>query len=96
MKIEELRTELLPLSKLTTNTGQIDGLPKNPRFIRNEMFEALKKSLQDEYVVKLNAGLEYHCHCDFEPLRDHGILERGIVCSDIAWEFTLRLTATTF
>ena len=48
MKIEELRTELLPLSKLTTNTGQIEGLPKNPRFIRNEKFEALKKSLQDD------------------------------------------------
>jgi DNA modification methylase len=37
----------LPISKLRTNNGQIPGLPKNPRFIRDERFEKLKKSISD-------------------------------------------------
>ena len=32
---------------LCRNTGQIEGLPKNPRFIRDETFELLKKSIQE-------------------------------------------------
>lgn len=37
----------IKISDLVLNTGQIDGLPKNPRFIRNERFELLKKSITD-------------------------------------------------
>ena len=37
----------IPISKLQCNTGQIEGLPKNPRFIKDYRFEALKKSIQD-------------------------------------------------
>lgn len=32
---------------IEVNKGQIYGLPKNPRFIRDERFEALKKSIED-------------------------------------------------
>lgn len=32
---------------LEVNKGQIEGLPKNPRFIRDDRFEALKKSIED-------------------------------------------------
>lgn len=35
------------ISKLQTNNGQVDGLPKNPRFIRDERFEAIKRSITD-------------------------------------------------
>lgn len=35
------------LSQLKANEGQVEGLPKNPRFIRDERFKALKKSIQD-------------------------------------------------
>lgn len=38
---------LLPLSKLKTNNGQIEGLPKNPRVLRDEKFEKLKKSIEE-------------------------------------------------
>jgi len=38
----------IPLSKLKPNTGQVPGLPKNPRFIRDGRFDALKKSIQDD------------------------------------------------
>lgn len=38
---------LLQVSKLELNRGQIEGLPKNPRFIRDERYESLKKSIED-------------------------------------------------
>lgn len=38
---------LLPLSKLRTNNGQIEGLPKNPRVLRDEKYEKLKKSIEE-------------------------------------------------
>lgn len=37
----------LPISKLKTNNGQIEGLPKNPRFIRDERYERLKQSIKE-------------------------------------------------
>lgn len=40
-------TKNIPISKLEVNKGQIEGLPKNPRFIKDDRFEALKKSIQD-------------------------------------------------
>lgn len=36
---------LLPLSLLDNNEGQIPGLPRNPRIIKDEKFKALKKSI---------------------------------------------------
>lgn len=37
----------IPTSKLVTNSGQLAGVPKNPRLIRDARFEALKKSILD-------------------------------------------------
>lgn len=37
----------IEISRLEPNTGQIPGLPKNPRFIRDQRFEALKQSIAD-------------------------------------------------
>lgn len=37
----------LPLSKIEVNKGQIEGLPKNPRFIRDDKFKKLVKSIED-------------------------------------------------
>jgi hypothetical protein len=47
MKIELLKSQNIALSKLETNKGQIEGLPKNPRLIKSEKFEKLKKSIED-------------------------------------------------
>ena len=38
---------MLPINLLEVNKGQIDGLPKNPRFIRDDRFAALVKSIKD-------------------------------------------------
>lgn len=37
----------IPIKQLEVNKGQIEGLPQNPRFIRDQRYEALKKSIQD-------------------------------------------------
>lgn len=38
----------IPISDLLQNTGQINGLPKNPRSIKDENFKKLVKSLKDD------------------------------------------------
>lgn len=42
MKIQNLK-----ISEIEVNKGQVPGLPKNPRFIRDERFKALVKSIED-------------------------------------------------
>ena len=37
----------IELRLLCRNEGQVEGMPKNPRFIRDEKFELLKKSIQE-------------------------------------------------
>lgn len=41
-------TSNIPLSQLEPNRGQVEGLPKNPRILRDERFKALKKSIEDD------------------------------------------------
>lgn len=43
----EFKYTLLPLSKLEVNKGQIEGVPENPRFIRDEKYRKLVKSITD-------------------------------------------------
>ena len=45
MKVELLKSQNIELSKLEVNKGQIEGLPKNPRLIKSEKFEKLKKNM---------------------------------------------------
>lgn len=43
-----LESRKLKLSDLQLNTGQIPDVPKNPRFIRDEKFQKLLKSIEDD------------------------------------------------
>ena len=43
-----VQSVLIPLSKIESNKGQIEGLPKNPRLIKDGKFEALKKSIEQD------------------------------------------------
>jgi hypothetical protein len=45
--IEVINTIQIPVSQLAPNNGQIEGIPKNPRFIKNERYQKLLKSIQD-------------------------------------------------
>ena len=47
-KTNLVQSVMLPLSKIEANRGQIVGLPKNPRVIRDAKFEILKKSIQED------------------------------------------------
>lgn len=44
MKVEE---KILKIKEITSNKGQIEGLPANPRTIKDAKFEALCKSIKD-------------------------------------------------
>lgn len=39
----------IDIKKLELNKGQIEGLPKNPRFIRDDRYKALVKSILDPH-----------------------------------------------
>ena len=43
-----MQAKTIRLSELHLNTGQIKDVPKNPRFIKDERYEALKKSIEDD------------------------------------------------
>ena len=47
MIMTEFTFESIPVSKLELNKGQLEGLPKNPRFFRNERYEMMRKSIED-------------------------------------------------
>lgn len=43
-----VQSECVPLSAITPNKGQIEGVPKNPRFIRDEKYRKLLQSIKDD------------------------------------------------
>lgn len=47
MDVKLNQSVMLKLSKLEANNGQIAGLPKNPRIIKDEKFKKLVKSIED-------------------------------------------------
>lgn len=46
MDITNTEVKQIPLSKLQRNTGQIQGVPKNPRLIKDEQYAKLLESLR--------------------------------------------------
>lgn len=53
-------TQMIAIKDLQTNDGQIKGLPKNPRQIRDQRFDLLKKSIQNApEMLKLRELLVY-------------------------------------
>lgn len=43
-----MQTDKIKISKIRPNTGQIDGLPKNPRLLKDDRFRKLVKSIEDD------------------------------------------------
>lgn len=43
-----VQSQEIPLKDITPNKGQIPGVPKNPRLIRDDKFRLLKKSIQED------------------------------------------------
>ena len=42
-----MRIETIAIALLENNTGQIEGLPQNPRFVKDARYKALVKSIKD-------------------------------------------------
>lgn len=65
--------QTLPLTRLERNKGQLQGLPKNPRVIRDDKFDKLKQSIQDDpEMLSLRELLVYPL-----PDSDHFIVIGG-------------------
>jgi ParB-like chromosome segregation protein Spo0J len=47
-KQNNMRKEIVSISRLSNNKGQIEGLPKNPRFIKDHKFVQLKQSIKED------------------------------------------------
>ncbi len=45
--LAKIQTQMLPISAITTNRAQIEGLPANPRVIRDGNFKKLKQSITE-------------------------------------------------
>lgn len=69
---------MLPMEQLEPNTGQLDGLPKNPRLIKGDKFKKLKKSIQDNpemlalrelLVYPMGGGQVYYYRRQYAPCR---------------------------
>jgi len=43
-----MQMQLVSINKLKNNTGQVEGLPKNPRVLKDDKFKKLVKSIQDD------------------------------------------------
>lgn len=55
-----MQAELIKLSKLKNNTGQIEGLPKNPRILKDDKYKKLLKSIQeDPEMLQLREVIAY-------------------------------------
>jgi len=58
-----MKAELIEISKIKCNTGQIEGLPKNPRLIKDDKYEKLLKSIQeDPEMLELRELKKMECY----------------------------------
>lgn len=57
-----MEARLIKREELLTNDGQIEGLPRNPRFIRDEKFEKLQNSIkEDPEFMQVRPLVVYPC-----------------------------------
>ncbi len=79
-----LNTQLLPVNKVKTNTGQIPGLPRNPRTIRDARFAALKRSIQDfPEMMELREVIVFPYRGFFVAI---GGNQRLLACKDLGYK----------
>lgn len=82
----ELEVKDLPVGLLEVNRGQVYGLPKNPRFIKDERFEKLKKSITDDPEYMRVRELVVWRMDDSDKYIIIGGNMRYRACIDLGWE----------
>jgi hypothetical protein len=61
-----MQAQLVKISKLKNNTGQIEGLPKNPRILKDDKFKKLVNSIQqDPEMLQLREVIAYDYNKEF-------------------------------
>lgn len=80
-----MKQQIIKLSKIVENKGQIEGLPRNPRQIKDEKYKLLKKSIEDDpEMLELRELLVYPHNSKFvviggnmrlKVLRELGVAE---------------------
>lgn len=55
-----MQSKLIKISQLKNNSGQIEGLPKNPRILKDDKYKKLVKSIQeDPEMLELREVIAY-------------------------------------
>lgn len=55
-----MKSKLIKISQLKNNTGQIEGVPKNPRILKDDKYKKLVKSIQeDPEMLELREVIAY-------------------------------------
>lgn len=74
----------LAISRIETNNGQIPGLPRNPRLIRDHRFEKLKKSIAEfpDMVKKYRPVIVFPLDKKFIAVAGN---MRFLACKDLGW-----------
>ena len=55
-----MQSKLIKISQLKNNTGQIEGVPKNPRILKDDKYKKLVKSIQeDPEMLELREVIAY-------------------------------------
>lgn len=81
------KSEMIPLSKIDNNTGQIDGVPKNPRYIKDHRYQKLKQSIvEDPEMLELRELLVYPMKNRFVVIAGN---QRLAVCRELKFKETL-------
>lgn len=61
-----MQAQLISIKNIKSNSGQIEGLPKNPRFIKDDRYKKLVKSLKDDpEMLHLRELIVYPFNNDF-------------------------------
>ena len=68
MNITETNVQVLPLKDLHENKGQIEGVPANPRILRDDKYKALLRSLQEDDLTGVQPLKVYNHNGQFVVL----------------------------
>tara|TARA_R110000765_G_scaffold36362_5_gene81318 strand:- start:493 stop:1098 length:606 start_codon:yes stop_codon:yes gene_type:complete len=96
------KIEVVDINKILLNTGQVEGLPKNPRFIKDTKFNKLVKSIKafpemlsirpivvDEGMVVLGGNMRYRA-CKVAGIKDIPVIIASNLTVEQKKEFLIK------
>lgn len=92
-----MQQQAIKITRIQSNTGQIEGLPKNPRFIKDEKYQKLLQSIKDDpEMLELRELLVYPHNKKFVTIAGNvrlmGMIELGYteaICKVLPKETTV-------